>query len=90
MSFFFVCLIVYVPSTIVQLYRDGSSWAEPELSYAVTPVRLEPVVPLSQVKHSTTEPPRSPCTPCLLGTEYVILSEIQNLLKKNDRYIGDL
>ena len=25
-------LILYVPSTIFQLYRDGSSWVEPELS----------------------------------------------------------
>ena len=31
----FVCLfdlIPYVPSTIFQLYRDGSSWVEPVLS----------------------------------------------------------
>ena len=31
----FVCLfdlILYVPSTIFQLYRDGSSWVEPLLS----------------------------------------------------------
>ena len=28
----FVCLIFYVPSTIFQLNRDGSSWAEPVLS----------------------------------------------------------
>ena len=31
----FVCLfdlILYVPSTIFQLYRDGSSWIEPVLS----------------------------------------------------------
>ena len=44
-------LILYVPSTIFQLNRDGSSWVEPELSQdkcvllkghnAVTPVRLE-------------------------------------------------
>ena len=51
----FVCLfdlILYVPSTIFQLNRDGSSWVEPVLSWdkyvllkdhnAVTPVRLEP------------------------------------------------
>ena len=51
----FVCLfdlILYVPSSIFQLNRDGSSWVEPVLSYdkcvllkdhnAVTPVRLEP------------------------------------------------
>ena len=45
-------LILYVPSTIFQLNRDGSSWVEPVLSLdkcvllkdhnAVTPVRLEP------------------------------------------------
>ena len=45
-------LILYVPSTIFQLYRDGSSWVEPVLSLdkcvllkdhnAVTPARLEP------------------------------------------------
>ena len=29
---FFVCLILYVPSTIFQLYRDGSSRVEPVLS----------------------------------------------------------
>ena len=31
----FVCmfdLILYVPSTIFQIYRDGSSWVEPVLS----------------------------------------------------------
>ena len=28
----FVCLILYVPSTIFQLYRDESSWVEPVLS----------------------------------------------------------
>ena len=63
-------LILYVPSTIFQLNRDGSSWVEPELSYdkcvllkdhnTVTPVRLEPTAPpRSQVKHFTTEPLRS-------------------------------
>ena len=59
----FVCffdLILYVPSTIFQLNRTGSSWVEPVLSYdkcvllkdhnAVTPLRLEPTVPRSQVK----------------------------------------
>ena len=59
-------LILYVPSTIFQLNRDGSSWVEPELSWdkgvllkdhsAVTPVRLEPAASRSRVKHSTTEP----------------------------------
>ena len=63
-------LILYVPSTIFQLYRDGSSWVEPVLSLdkcvslkdhsTVTPVRLEPAALRSRVKHSTTEPLRSP------------------------------
>ena len=62
-------LILYVPSTIFQLNRDGSSWVEPVLSWdkcvllkdhnAVTPVRLEPAASRSRVKHSTTEPLRS-------------------------------
>ena len=66
MRILFVCLILYVPSTIFQLNRDGSSWVEPVLSLdkcvllkdhnAVTPVRLEPAAPLFRVKHSTTEP----------------------------------
>ena len=30
---FYFDLILYVPSTIFQLYRDGSSWVEPVLSY---------------------------------------------------------
>ena len=68
--FCFVCLNLYIPSTIFQLYRDGSSWVEPVLSLdkcvllkdhpAVTPVRLEPTALRSRVKHSTTEPLRSP------------------------------
>ena len=59
-------LILYVPSTIFQLNRDGSSWVEPVLSKikcvllkdhkVVTPVRIEPAAPPSLVKHSTTEP----------------------------------
>ena len=69
---FLLCLfglILYVPSTIFQLIRDGSSWVEPVLSYdkcvllkdhnAVTPVRLKPAAPRSRVKHSSTEPLRS-------------------------------
>ena len=62
-------LILYVPSTIFQLNRDGSSWVEPVLSWdkcvllkdhnAVTPMRLEPAAPRPRVKHSTTEPLRS-------------------------------
>ena len=68
----FVCLfdlILYIPSTIFQLNRDGSSWVEPVLSNdkcvllkdhnAVTPVRLELAAPRSRVKHSTTEPLRT-------------------------------
>ena len=64
----FVCLFhlnLYVPSTIFQLNRDGSSWVEPLLRLdkcallqghnAETPVRLKPVAPWSRVKHSTTE-----------------------------------
>ena len=62
-------LILYVPSTIFQLNRDGSSWVEPVLSKdkcdllndnnAVTLVRLEPAASRFRVKHSTTEPLRS-------------------------------
>ena len=62
-------LILYVPSTIFQLNRDGSSCVEPVLSWdkcvllkdhkAVTPVRLEPAASQSRVKQSTTEPLRS-------------------------------
>ena len=62
-------LILYVPSTIFQLNRDGSSWVEPVLSQekcvllkdhnVVTLVRPEPATPRSRVKHSTTEPLRS-------------------------------
>ena len=62
-------LILYIPSTIFQLNRDGSSWVEPVLSKdkcvllkdhnAVTRVRLKTVAPRSGVKHSTTEPLRS-------------------------------
>ena len=63
-------LILYVPSTIFQLYRDGSSWVEPVLNWdkcvllkdhnAVTPVRLEPAALRSRVKHSL---PLSHCAP---------------------------
>ena len=65
-------LILYVLSTIFQLCSDGSSWVEPVLSEdkcvllkdhkAVTLVRLKPAAPWSRVKHSTTEPLRSPCS----------------------------
>ena len=57
-------LILYVPSTIFQLYRDESSWVEPvqrldkcvllKDHYAVTPVRLKPAALRSRVKHSST------------------------------------
>ena len=59
-------LILFVPSTIFQLYRGRSSWIEPVLSYdkcvllkdhnTVTPVKLEAEAHMSRVKHSTTEP----------------------------------
>ena len=71
-DFSFVCLldlILYAPSTIFQLNRDGSSWVEPVLSWdkcillkdhnAVTLVRLEPAATQSRVNHPTTEPLRS-------------------------------
>ena len=74
-------LILYVPSTIFQLYRDGSSWVEPVLSKnkcvllkdnnAVTPVRLEPAALRSRVKHSTTEPVRSLCGWCCKGLTHL-------------------
>ena len=57
-------LILYVPSTIFQLFLG---WTSTKLGLmclvqghnAVTPVRFEPAAPLSRVKHSTTEPLRS-------------------------------
>ena len=58
-------LILYFPSTIFQLNREGSSWVEPDKCVllkdhnAVTPVRLEPAAPRSRVKHSATWPLRS-------------------------------
>ena len=66
MTLFFdmICLfdlILYVPSTIFQLNRDGSSLVEPALSYdkcvllkdhdAVTPVNLEPSVSSQALYH---------------------------------------
>ena len=45
-------LILYVPSTIFQLNRDGSSWVE-------GPQRSDAYEARSRVKHSTTEPLRS-------------------------------
>ena len=68
MVFVLFDLILYVPSTIFQLNRDGSSWVEPVISSdksvllkdhnAVTPVRLDPMASRSRVKHSTNEPLR--------------------------------
>ena len=65
-SFCLFDLILYVPSKMFQLNRDGSSWVGPVLSYdkcvllkdhdAVRLVRLEPAAPRTRVKHSTTEP----------------------------------
>ena len=62
-------LILYVPSTIFQLYRYGYSWVEPVQSWdkcfllkdhnAVKPIMLEPDTLRFRVKHSTTEPQRS-------------------------------
>ena len=76
-------LILYVPSTIFQLNRVGSSWVEPVLSLdkcvllkdhnAVTLVRLKP--PASRVKHSTTEPLRSHVN---LKIVKISLKEIEN------------
>ena len=69
-------LLLYVPSTIYQLNRDGSSWVEPVLNQdkcvllkdhnAVTPVRLEPAASRSRVKCSTTEPLCSQNQHCIL------------------------
>ena len=39
-------------------YQSKQKW--PALVNAVTPVRLEPAAPRSRVKHSSTEPLRSP------------------------------
>ena len=84
-------LILYVPSTIFQLNRDGSSWVEPVPNWdkcvllkdhnAVTPVRLKPAAPRSRVKHSTTEPLRSVGPRCETGYKnstrpLVITSEV--------------
>ena len=59
--FFLFDLILYVPSTIFQFNRDGSSWVEPVLSKdkcvllkdhsAVTLVRLEPSVSSQALYH---------------------------------------
>ena len=76
-SFLFVLfdLILYIPSTIFQLNRDGSTWVEPVLSWdkcvllkdhnTVTPVRLEPTASRSRVKHYTL----SHCAPFSKGSK---------------------
>ena len=61
-------LILYVPSTIFQLNRDGISWVEPVLSLdkcvllkdnnAMTPARLEPSVSSQTLYHLATARPR--------------------------------
>ena len=60
-----IVLFLNVPSTIFQLYKDGSSWVDQYLARinvlaqghnGVKPVRLEPAAPRSRGKHSTTEP----------------------------------
>ena len=63
------CWFCTSQSAIFHLCRDRSSWVEPVLSKdkmclaqghnAVTRVRLEPAIPQSWIKHSTTEPMRS-------------------------------
>ena len=67
-SFVLFDLILYVPSTVFQLNREGSSWVEPVLSWdkcvllkdhnIVTLVRHKPAIPRSRVEHSTTELPQ--------------------------------
>ena len=84
-------LILYIPvnSFLVMLGTwDGSSRVDPALSRgqkclaqglnAVFPVRLEPITPLSRVKHSTTE--------SVLLTLYQCVSA-QNILTMNKCHI---
>ena len=75
-------LILYVPSTIFQLNRNGSSWVKPVMCLAqghnaVTLVRLKPAVSQSRVKHSTTEPLRSLLTKM----------KSQNMVQFSDLYL---
>ena len=82
----FFYLILYVISTIFQLYRDGSSWVEPVLSLdicgllkdhnAVTLMRLEPGALRSWVKHSTTEPLRSLCAINVIMVNVLIFRQL--------------
>ena len=86
---FFFDLILYVPSTIVQLCRDGSSWVEPVVSKdtcvllkdhnAVTPVRLEP----ANLGLESSTLPLSHCAPYLtvvLGYSCPSLQKISSYL----------
>ena len=75
--FFLFDLILFVPSTIFQLYRGRSSWIEPVLSYDKrvvlkdhNAVKLEAAAHMSRVKHSTTEPLCSQRGPIFLGKLY--------------------
>ena len=71
--------ILYVPSTIFQLNRDGSSLVKPVLSQdkcvllkdhnAMTPVRLKPAAPRSWVKHWATALLSGSLWPLLLSTD---------------------
>ena len=62
-----ICLVDLIPYIPVNIFSVMSSWVEPVLRLMclaqghniVTPVRLKPATPLSQVKHSTTEALRS-------------------------------
>ena len=78
--FFLFDLILFVPSTIFQLYRCRSSWIEPVLSYykcvllkdhnAEMPVKLEAASHMSRVKHSTTELPEG--VRCFFKENYIV------------------
>ena len=67
-NYFLFDLILYVPSIMFQLCRDGSSWVYIRTKLGllflaqehnkVTPVRLKPTAPRSRVRHYTTEPLR--------------------------------
>ena len=94
------CLILYIPPTIFQLNRDGSSLVEPVLSQekcvllkdhnAVKPVRLEPAALRSRVKHSTTEPLRSPTKilfVCLFDLILYIPSTIFQLYRDRSSWV---
>ena len=83
-------LILFIPSTIFQLYRGRSSWIEPVLSYdkcvllkdhnAVMPVKLKAAAHTSRVKHSTTEPL------CSQRGSYVFLGKLYNFPRFQRRF----